>query len=68
MKLRKLFAEVSLENHAMKELFAKKVGDGREEVLCSGFKRGRFLEMLFSTADFKAIHLIINEFIAFIGD
>ncbi len=27
-KLKKLFVEVSLENHAMKELFAKKVGDG----------------------------------------
>ncbi|SSJ78057.1 transposase [Klebsiella pneumoniae] len=27
-KLKKLFAEVSLENHAMKALFTKKVGDG----------------------------------------
>jgi putative transposase len=28
-KLKKMFAEVSLENHAMKELFAKKgVGNG----------------------------------------
>lgn len=30
-RLKKLFAEVSLENHAMKELFAKKAGDDRKK-------------------------------------
>lgn len=32
-RLKKLFAEVSLENHAMKELFAKRAGNNREEIL-----------------------------------
>jgi len=32
-RLKKLFAEVSLENHAMKVLFAKKAGNNREKIL-----------------------------------
>jgi len=41
IRLKKLFAEVSLENHAMKEFFAKRAGNSREKILCrtiNGFR------------------------------
>lgn len=34
-KLKKMFADISLQNQAMKELFEKRVGDSREKSLCA---------------------------------
>ncbi|EBW1331250.1 hypothetical protein CB577_24795 [Salmonella enterica subsp. enterica serovar Enteritidis] len=59
--IKKLFTKVSLEHHAMKELFTRNIGDGREKTLCKIIKGsgGQSLEHA-SWHDYLA-HLFIGR-------